>query len=380
MQQVTTGDHSLTIEVQDCQEIMLNVVWLKRDVRLRDHGPLSHALKDSVPFIFLYVYESDQLKHHSVHGSHIQFNNEGLRDFVARVGSPLQLSYDASRSQNESTDDKCNVLVTRVGLVCDILAEINQHHKIKQLLSHEEPGHNTSFIRDKQVLQWCQQNGVMWSEFNQSGVIRGLHSRAELEHLRGTTINLNHPIETTKRTSRRGQFAFDDRSRQPNHRAQNTETAGTSTTTISIQGIVSTDVNASHRESQPIPALPTVQTQKQPLKRTKSQSQAQAQAQSDSSRGTSWSSIWQRFMNSPEYASDVINDETLRLAFRRKIFLSIKSEGILSPEELIQVEDKLTPLFDYLAVFRMCVSSSVRQFSSFYNTVSPYMASVLVIL
>jgi hypothetical protein len=314
---------------------MINVVWLKRDVRLRDHGPLSHALKDSVPFIFLYVYESDQLQHHSVHGSHIQFNNEGLRDFVARVGSSLSL-------QNQITADKDNVLVTRVGLVCDVLAEINQHHQIKQLLSHEEPGHNLSFVRDKQVLQWCRQNGVVWLEFNQSGVIRGLHSRAELEQLRGSAINLSHPIETTKRTSRRGQFAFDRRPGQQNQLAEKTEAANASS---SIQGTDST-VNASRtqRESQALVPLqntvtqtPTgiahAQTQKQPPKQAKSQ----AQSQSDSSRGTPWSSIWQRFMNTPEYASDIFNDETLRLAFQRKILLSLKSEGLLSPEDLVQV-------------------------------------------
>ena len=58
----------------------MDVVWLKKDVRLRDHGPLAEIAQSMNPFLILYLYEPDQLSEPTVHGSHIQVVNEGLID------------------------------------------------------------------------------------------------------------------------------------------------------------------------------------------------------------------------------------------------------------------------------------------------------------
>ena len=72
----------------------MDVVWLKRDARLTDHGPLAHVTVR--PFVILYVYEPDQLQHHSVHGSHVEFVNEGLQDLDQCIASLI----DAESSTN----------------------------------------------------------------------------------------------------------------------------------------------------------------------------------------------------------------------------------------------------------------------------------------
>ena len=68
---------------------MLDVVWLKKDARVKDHGPLSEVLTKSTGprFVLLYLYEPSQLRHHSCHGSHVAFANEGLAALEASLAS-----------------------------------------------------------------------------------------------------------------------------------------------------------------------------------------------------------------------------------------------------------------------------------------------------
>ena len=63
----------------------IDVVWLKKDVRLHDHGPLRAASSSKRKFAIIYIYEPDQLSHHSVHGSHVHFANEGIVDLDKRI-------------------------------------------------------------------------------------------------------------------------------------------------------------------------------------------------------------------------------------------------------------------------------------------------------
>jgi deoxyribodipyrimidine photolyase len=58
----------------------MDVVWLKRDVRIHDHGPLAEVAQSKHRFVILYLFEPDQLRHPTVHGSHLRFIYEGLLD------------------------------------------------------------------------------------------------------------------------------------------------------------------------------------------------------------------------------------------------------------------------------------------------------------
>eukprot|EP00931_Biecheleriopsis_adriatica_P046037 TRINITY_DN26405_c0_g1_i1.p1 TRINITY_DN26405_c0_g1~~TRINITY_DN26405_c0_g1_i1.p1 ORF type:complete len:562 (-),score=92.17 TRINITY_DN26405_c0_g1_i1:73-1758(-) len=138
----------------------MDVVWLKRDVRLSDHEPLAMAVASERAFMVLYMYEPDQLCHETVHGSHIAFVNEGLVEMDRRM---RKLS---------GRSEPC--IVTRRGEATAILTALHSTHSISRLLSHEEVGHNASYDRDKRVKSWCLQHGVSWVEVPQAGVVRGL--------------------------------------------------------------------------------------------------------------------------------------------------------------------------------------------------------------
>ena len=141
----------------------MDVVWLKKDVRLRDHGPLAAAVSGPRPFCIVYIYEPDQLGHHSVHGSHVMFANEGLKDLDRRIG------------QIAGVNTACITCCT--GEATEVFQSLHSRRKIVRLLAHEESGHNVSFNRDKRVRKFCKRTGISFNEFLQNGVTRGLKDR-----------------------------------------------------------------------------------------------------------------------------------------------------------------------------------------------------------
>ena len=144
----------------------MDVVWLKKDVRLRDHGPLAEIAQSMNPFLILYLYEPDQLSEPTVHGSHIQVVNEGLIDL------DQQLCDHQGR-------DFVALTVCHAEAV-NTLIEIHRQHRIGRLLAHEETGHFKSFERDIAVRKWCKSNDVFLVEYQQSGVQRGFKQRNDI--------------------------------------------------------------------------------------------------------------------------------------------------------------------------------------------------------
>ena len=151
----------------------MDVVWLKKDVRLHDHAPLSliAASDNSRPCIILYLYEPDQLSEKTVHGSHISFVNEGLVDLDLRL-SGISNDHIIDVYQHKF---QC-ITVCHAGAVFT-LRTLHQKCPIHQIYCHMETSHMKSFARDKAVRRWCRLNNVPIKEFNQTGVTRCLSSR-----------------------------------------------------------------------------------------------------------------------------------------------------------------------------------------------------------
>ena len=69
----------------------MDVVWLKKDVRLHDHAPLCEAARSGRPFVVLFLYEPEILQHHTVHGSHVHFQNEAAGKCNGTAVVPVRL-------------------------------------------------------------------------------------------------------------------------------------------------------------------------------------------------------------------------------------------------------------------------------------------------
>ncbi len=175
----------------------INLVWLKRDLRLQDHAPLTHAAKAGLPTLICYCFEPSLLRDPHLHESHQRFIVQSLTDLSTQL---------------KQFELRLNVFW------CDmvtLLETLHQQFFIKHIYSHEEIGVASTFARDKAVESWCHQHQVKWQEFPQFAVQRGQFGRKgwskfaddffdqalvqpQLHKLKCLTLPPEHPVQQLK--------------------------------------------------------------------------------------------------------------------------------------------------------------------------------------
>jgi deoxyribodipyrimidine photo-lyase len=138
---------------------MVNVVWLKRDLRLRDHRPLQQAASDNLPVILLYIDEPSVWNDVHYDARHRLFVLESLADIQEQL-----------QSHN-------GVLTFMQGDAVQVLQDLHVLFTIKNIFSYEEIGLSITFERDKTVKKWAKKSGVDWMESPAGAVLRGLQHR-----------------------------------------------------------------------------------------------------------------------------------------------------------------------------------------------------------
>jgi len=142
----------------------VNIVWLKRDLRIQDHAALYEATKqenDAHPVLVLPVFSWDTFVWSSPDYAqqHVTFVREcldSLKKELQHIGLDL--------------------LESAEGIV-NFLEAVSQTHRIVGLYSHEETGNQFTYALDKEVAKWCRQHQVPWHEYPQNGVVRRLKNR-----------------------------------------------------------------------------------------------------------------------------------------------------------------------------------------------------------
>ena len=138
----------------------INIVWLKRDLRLQDHEPLHRAEQDGIPYFIIYLFEP----------SIIHYPDTSLRH--------LQFVYHAIKSLNKRLKNYNRTIEVFYGEAIDVFTFLTKTYTIQQLLSYQESGTKTTWKRDKQIKQYCTKNKIRWIESQRDGIIRGLKNRA----------------------------------------------------------------------------------------------------------------------------------------------------------------------------------------------------------
>ncbi|MFC6592271.1 deoxyribodipyrimidine photo-lyase [Deinococcus lacus] len=142
---------------------MVQVVWFKKDLRLRDHAPL-HGAAARGEVLPLYIYEPEQLGHEEFAGHHLRYLNDCLHELdgsLGRLGAPLVIR------RGEATE-----------VFENLRAELEAAGKaLSAIWAHEETGNMVSFRRDLRVHAWAAARQVAFAELPQNGVIRRLRSR-----------------------------------------------------------------------------------------------------------------------------------------------------------------------------------------------------------
>ena len=139
---------------------MVEVGWLKKDLRLIDNTVLNELSKDSNNAkILLFCFEPSIINSKNYSNRHWRFALESLKELKQRL-----LNYG------------CHLHILE-GEIEDVLDFLFQKFNGMRLYSHLEIGDSATFERDKKVKKWCEKNEVEWKEFYQNGIIRGLKKR-----------------------------------------------------------------------------------------------------------------------------------------------------------------------------------------------------------
>lgn len=137
----------------------INVVWLKRDLRLQDHEPLHLAESKGLPYLIIFLIEPSALKSPDFSQRHYQFIYHSI----------LEMNDELSEIQQQIH-------------ICHVEAEtvfkyLLNNFKIKEVFSYRESGIRSTWNRDKKVMELLQDAEVVWTECQRDGILRGIQNR-----------------------------------------------------------------------------------------------------------------------------------------------------------------------------------------------------------
>lgn len=135
-----------------------SLVWLKRDLRLRDHKPLCDAIALGNPIIIAYIIEPCMMKDKHMEARHWRFIYESIIDM---------------NEQLASFNGNVRMLSGEMLEVCNELL----NHGLTHIFSHQEIGLQHTYDRDLRLQDWCIKHKVKWLESPYNAVKRPLNNR-----------------------------------------------------------------------------------------------------------------------------------------------------------------------------------------------------------
>ncbi len=137
----------------------INIVWLKRDLRLQDHEPLFEAEKAGLPYLIMYLFEPTLLAYPDTSTRHLQFIYHSLQAMNRQL-SPYQRKVTIFHSE-----------------AIAVFTYLHDHYDIKALFSFRESGIQNTWQRDKQISLFCKTNHILWHQAQRDGIKRGIKNR-----------------------------------------------------------------------------------------------------------------------------------------------------------------------------------------------------------
>ena len=137
----------------------INIVWLKRDIRTIDHEALHIAELNKLPYLPIYIFDSNLIKHPDTSDRHLQFIYHSIIDINRKLSAynkEVKIFYGESKN---------------------IFKELLNRFDIKNIYSYRETGIKLSWERDIIVKNFCKKNSISWTEFQRDGILRGIKNR-----------------------------------------------------------------------------------------------------------------------------------------------------------------------------------------------------------
>jgi len=139
----------------------INIVWLKRDLRLQDHEALRQASQFDTQTLLLYNLEPMILKDAHYSQRHFQFIYQSIEDLNKQL-----------------KEYNTHILFISENMLSALL-KLNKLFDIQNIFSHQETGIKITYVRDKHVATFCKNNEIQWSECQNNGVWRAKKDRKD---------------------------------------------------------------------------------------------------------------------------------------------------------------------------------------------------------
>ena len=137
----------------------INIVWLKRDIRTIDHQAFHIAELNELPYLPIYIFDSNLIKHPDTSDRHLQFIYHSIIDINRKLSAynkEVEIFY--GKSEN-------------------VFKELQSKFDIQNIYSYRESGIKLSWERDIIVKNFCKKNSISWTEFQRDGILRGIKNR-----------------------------------------------------------------------------------------------------------------------------------------------------------------------------------------------------------
>ena len=143
----------LYLQIENLQNV--NIVWLKRDLRIEDHAPLYAAVEEGKDFLVIYIFEPSMQQYPDWDIRHWRFVFQSLMD-LQNKNVPVCIFYGEAR---------------------DVFIKLHKTYNLAKVFSHQETGNSLSFDRDLNTKSLFTELGIHWIEFPNYGIIRGKQNR-----------------------------------------------------------------------------------------------------------------------------------------------------------------------------------------------------------
>jgi len=141
----------------------ITAVWLKKDLRAKDHAPLWEASQKCLhlrrPALAFFVLEEDYWTTEKASQAQKSFALEcldNLNKTLTQIGGHLHL--------------------LRAPSCLEALQNLTQTYQIQEVLSHLEIGNKWTYQRDKKVQKFLKSQGIPWKQFAANPLQRGSKS------------------------------------------------------------------------------------------------------------------------------------------------------------------------------------------------------------
>ena len=144
----------------------MQIVWMKRDLRTRDHAPLAEAEASGLPYRVIFIFEPSLVTHPDCSDRHLRFQWQSIQD-MNRAFQGLVL------------DSEARQVDVFWGEAEAVFSSLMEAFDVQRVLSYRESGIEKTFQRDKAIAQLLKEKGVVWQEFQRNGVLRGIKDRVD---------------------------------------------------------------------------------------------------------------------------------------------------------------------------------------------------------